>query len=97
MDKKIIQLENMSSLEFKKELLDGVKLLLSKHENTSQVKETYLTRTNVAELLSISLVTLWKYTKEGIIPAFRIGTKVRYKESDVLAALKRMNKSSEKM
>ncbi|WP_405295405.1 hypothetical protein [Algibacter sp. Ld11] len=43
-------------------------------------------------MLSISLVTLWKYTKDDVVPAFRIGSKVRYKKSDILLALKKMNK-----
>lgn len=93
MTKQIIQVENINSLDFKNEILNGVKELLSKKENQQQPTETYLTRDNVAKLLSISLVTLWKYTKDGLIPAYRIGTKVRYKKSDVVDALKRMNKS----
>jgi excisionase family DNA binding protein len=95
MKKEIIQVENINSLDFKNEILNGVKELLSTQQtNNKPTAETYLTRDNVAKLLSISLVTLWKYTKDGLIPAFRIGTKVRYKESDVIAALKRMNKTS---
>ena len=50
-----------------------------------------LTREETAEMLSISLTTLWKYTKDDVIPAFRIGSKVRYKKSDILLALQKMN------
>jgi excisionase family DNA binding protein len=97
MKKQIIQVENINFLVFKNEILNGVKELLTSQEtNNKPTTETYLTRDNVAKLLSISLVTLWKYTKEGLIPAYRIGSKVRYKESDVVDALKRMNKNESK-
>lgn len=46
-----------------------------------------LTRKQVSELLGVSLVTLHDWTKRGIIPALRIGTRIRFKQSDVMAAL----------
>lgn len=51
--------------------------------------EKLLTRSQVATLLGVSLVTLHKYTVSGMVPAYRIngGRKVRYKEMDVRHAL----------
>jgi excisionase family DNA binding protein len=48
----------------------------------------YLTRTQVAQILGISLPTLNEWTKNGIILAKRIGTRVRYLRSDVYSSLK---------
>lgn len=45
------------------------------------------TRKEVSEMLGITLPTLHEWTKEGIIKAHRIGTRVRYKEEDVQKAL----------
>ena len=50
-----------------------------------------LTRKETADILKISLPTLWAWTNKGIIPAYRIGNKVRYKKADILTALHKMN------
>ena len=92
MEKQILQIESTQSSEFIPKILSGFKDILAEHNKTSQNSETLLTREEAAKMLSISLVTLWKYTKDDIIPAYRIGTKVRYKKSEILLALKQMNK-----
>ncbi|WP_299548486.1 helix-turn-helix domain-containing protein [Seonamhaeicola sp.] len=92
MVKQILQIENTESSEFIPKILKGFQDLLNKHNNVSNDHEVLLTREEAAKMLSISLVTLWKYTKEDIIPAYRIGSKVRYKKSEILLALKQMNK-----
>ena len=51
-----------------------------------------LTREETSKMLSVSLVTLWDWTRKDIIPAYRIGNKVRYKKHEVLQALQKMNK-----
>ena len=59
---------------------------------TAQVEpDTLLTREETAKLLSVSLVTLWDWTKKDIIPAYRIGNKVRYKKSEVFKSLNQKN------
>jgi excisionase family DNA binding protein len=47
-----------------------------------------LTRKQVAERLGISLPTLNLWTKEGIVPAVRLNSSVRYRMADVEAAMK---------
>jgi excisionase family DNA binding protein len=91
MKKQILQIEQTQSSEFIPKILSGFKDLLKEHAQTSKDSEILLTREEAAKMLSISLVTLWKYTKSDIIPAYRIGTKVRYKKSEILLALKQMN------
>ncbi len=56
-----------------------------------QRTEKLLTRFDVADLLGISLVTVHNWNKAKILNPFRIGNKVRYKESEVLNALKSIN------
>ncbi|MBA7533402.1 hypothetical protein ES705_25641 [subsurface metagenome] len=61
-----------------------------KSETESSLKSDkvkYLTRKETAELLSISLPTLWQYTKRGIISAHRCGSRILYKEDEVESAL----------
>ena len=57
----------------------------------SQDNDILLTREETAKLLSVSLVTLWDWTRKDIIPAYRIGNKIRYKKSEVLNALQQSN------
>ncbi|MCX7551549.1 helix-turn-helix domain-containing protein [Xanthomarina sp. F2636L] len=91
MVKQVLQIENTNNEDFKNEILGGVKNILLDFSKQENKHDKLLTREETAKMLSISLVTLWKYTKEDILPAFRIGTKVRYKKSDVLQALQQMN------
>ncbi|NJK84777.1 MAG: helix-turn-helix domain-containing protein [Bacteroidales bacterium] len=74
--------------------VEGLKALIkeaiSEHLTTLepiQERPNYLTRSQVAERLNISLVTLNTYTKHGKIPAYRIGGRVLYNVSEVDAAL----------
>ena len=45
--------------------------------------EKYLTVDQVAEMLSVSRVTLWSWDKKGILEAQRFGNLKRYKLSDI--------------
>jgi excisionase family DNA binding protein len=47
-----------------------------------------ITRKETAKILGISLPTLNDWTKNGTIPAQRIGTRVRYNRANVYASLK---------
>jgi len=53
----------------------------------SKPKITYLDSKKVAEMLGISVVTLWDYCKRGLLPSYRIGRKVRFRLDEVEAAL----------
>ncbi len=59
----------------------------------SKSEETkLLTRKEAAEILSISLPTLNTYTKKGKLKAYKIGRSVRYKEEELMEALKSVKK-----
>jgi excisionase family DNA binding protein len=49
--------------------------------------EEFITREITARKLGISLPTLHEYTKAGLLPAYRIGSRVRYKVSEIEASL----------
>ncbi len=46
-----------------------------------------LTRQQVAEMLSVTLTTLWHWDNKNVLKPVRIGSKVRYRRSDVEQAL----------
>lgn len=94
MAKEILQIENINATDFKNEIVKDVTQALKGYATTLQNpdNEILLTREETAKMLSVSLVTLWTWTKSDIIPAYRIGNKVRYKKAEVLTALQQMNK-----
>lgn len=96
MSKEILHVENTNANDFKNEIVKDVTNALKGYAETLQNpdKEKLLTRQETADLLSISLVTLWEWTKKDIVPAYRIGNKVRYKKQEILLALQQMNKFS---
>lgn len=93
MQKKFLLIENTNATEFKKDILESVQDCLNAFVKDMQNpnKDTLLTRYETAKMLSVSLVTLWSWTKKNVITAHRIGNQVRYKKSDVLLALQKMN------
>mgnify|MGYP003606155561 CR=1 FL=1 len=92
--KEILQIENINASDFKKEILSDFNGALQTfaHSLQNPDKDILLTRQQTADLLGVSLVSLWDWTRKDIIPAFRIGNKVRYKKTDVLESLQKMNK-----
>lgn len=63
--------------------------LLSKQlkSQSSNSEQDYLSRKEVCQILKISLPTLNTWTKEELLPSYRIGTRILYKSEDVTAAL----------
>lgn len=93
MAKEIIQIENINVNDFKREIVKDVTNALKAFatSNQSNDNDKLLSRQETADLLGVSLVTIWDYTRKNIIPAYRIGSKVRYKKQEVLLALQQMN------
>lgn len=46
--------------------------------------ESYLTAKETAEKLGVDVSTLWRWDKSGYLKKIKIGSKIRYRESDVL-------------
>lgn len=93
MTKQIVQIENTNTLDFKNEIVNGLSEALRNFANqqTQPDLDVLLTREETSKMLSVSLVTLWDWTRKDLIPAYRIGNKVRYKKSEILSALQQMN------
>ena len=91
MKKRILQLENIDAFTFKKEIVDDLRIVILGLLDHQPDKDLLLTRDATAQMLSISLVTLWSWSKKDIIPSHRIGNHVLYKKSDIMAALQKQN------
>ena len=83
-------LEKVSKSELKDLISHAVAEQFSKNNQAPPpAKElAILTRQQAAQLLGVALSTLHEWTKNGIIQGTRIGTRVRYRQSDVEIALK---------
>ena len=90
---KQILFNEVNPTDYKGEIIEGVKMELVAFKKSFQPKHPteYLTRQEVARLLSISLVTLYNWTKSNIITAYRIGNLVRYKRQDIENCLTKIN------
>lgn len=75
--------------DFEAILRNQLKELMKEISKSSTPK--YLTRNQVAEMLSISLTTLWRYTKIGIVSSYQIGNRVLYDQKEVQFAVIKLN------
>ena len=70
------------------DLENQIKALQSQPQPPS---EKLITRDETAKLLGVSIVTVHNWIKSGILTAYRVGNKVRFKESEVFASLQAIN------
>jgi len=82
---KTILLHNISPDEFKKELIEELKIEIQNLLEQTKVEKTveFLTRKEVAEIFKVSIVTLSQWDKVGIIKPYRIGNLIRYKSDEI--------------
>jgi excisionase family DNA binding protein len=80
-----ILLQSFAVNDFKKLIADVIdeKLKLLPSTEKSHGKVSYLSRSEVAELLKISLPTLNEWSKRGILQSYRIGSRVLYKKEEI--------------
>lgn len=90
----------MQNLIFSQIPIDELKLVISETVRTEMQKNSIsepkpttelLTRLETAHILGISLPTLNEWTKQGIIPGYRIASRVRYKRAEILEAVTQIN------
>ncbi len=85
--------------QLKTYISEAVSSELSKHFAAAPLppqNQELLTRKEAAKLLSISLPTLLDFTKSGKITGYRIGTRVRYKRSELEQSLKQIRSAKQK-
>jgi excisionase family DNA binding protein len=61
-----------------------------KIDKTTPTAHQYLTRREVCELLKVSLPTLDRLTRAGVIKGYRIGYMIRYKANEIEQSLTQM-------
>jgi excisionase family DNA binding protein len=89
---KDIILTPISLTDLKTVISEAVRIELKNELQTLSPKqpEELLTRKETAEILGISLPTLHEWTISGKIPAYRIGSRVRYKRGEIEQSLNKI-------
>ena len=73
---------------FKSIVKNEVEQIIKSLPTNQEPAPELITRKETAHILGISLPTLNEWTKNGTLPAQRIGTRVRYQRANVYASLK---------
>ena len=84
-----VQFIQTSPQQLKELISNDVREQLEELKKTFQPKEPneYLTRNNVAEMLSVDLSTVHNWTKKGILQAKQIGGRIFYLRDQVENAI----------
>jgi excisionase family DNA binding protein len=61
---------------------------MNKNEPQTQQVDRLLTKVEMAKLLNVNLVTIYRYTKSGKIPFFRVGRRLLFDKELVLTSIK---------
>ena len=93
MKNQITQVHNISPEDFKKEIVEDVATHISKileeiisNKQPKQNPE-FITSKEAASILKITLPTLYEWRRKGIVKAYRIANKIRFKQSEVEGSL----------
>lgn len=89
-----VQFIQVTPEQLQNAIIEGVKTQLQdlkKHFEPKTPTE-YLTRSEVAKMLSVDLSTVHNYTKRELLTSYGIGARVYYKRSEVENSLIKLNK-----
>ncbi|WP_315820982.1 helix-turn-helix domain-containing protein [Paraflavitalea speifideaquila] len=85
----VVQIEGINANALLNAVEDIVSRKLSTINKTEPVTDPeFLTRMQIGELFGVSLPTVHAWTNAGILTAYKIANKTRYKKAEVLAACK---------
>ncbi len=94
--KKVFQIDGISSTDFFNEFVEFKKTLKLFVENQqTDPAADFITRQETSKILNVSLSTLLNWRKAGIITAYRIGNKIRYKKTEILDSLTKINQEND--
>lgn len=80
-----VLLTQLSVKELQEHIAEAVKEVLAglRPQEVRTEPDQLLTRKEAAVYLRISLVTLNEYTQRGLVPAYRLGSRVLYRRSEL--------------
>jgi len=93
LNENVTQVHHTSKDELIHNILQGVEKKLNEFEKKFQPKEPtqWLTKKEVAAILSVSLVTIDSWGKKGVLSPFRVGNMIRFDRKQVEQSLTQIN------
>jgi predicted DNA-binding transcriptional regulator AlpA len=85
-----LEMSGEDLLEFSNDLINRAKSELSV-EIAEARKERYLTRNEVKEICGVCDATLWHWNKKNYLRTIKVGSKVRYRMSDIRRIMEKSN------
>lgn len=92
-----IQIQNFSVDELKTIIEETVEQHIQSLIPKPKPELRYLTRKETASRLGVSLVTLHKWTKDGVLKGHHINTRVRYRNDEVKRAFREIESVKSKI
>ena len=84
MKRNVIQLHNTDPETFKLEIVSEITSKIEEMKNSLRPNSsTWISRKQASDLLGVSLVTISDWSKKGILKAYRIGNRVRFKLHEI--------------
>lgn len=95
MSKKIIEIHEITS----QDLLKTIRSCIKEEFRTIQTRKgdediVWLTRNEAAKYFGVSLVTIYNWTKEGILTSYKISNRLRFKKSELQDILLNSNRKA---
>jgi len=99
MNKRTVQIESISadelSADIVKRILSNYRLLPLEdakafEDKEEEKKEEYITIKQTCEIFKITKPTLGRWRKAGIVTDYKIGKGIRFKKSEILESLKKI-------
>lgn len=79
----VLQLKKEDLKEFANQILHGAKSIAMLEAEAAATSDQLLSIDEVAKLLSVSKMTLYRWDQNGILKKVEIGGKRRYRKSDI--------------
>lgn len=74
------------------QLAEELAPLLQSNNTNREDENEFISIEETCELLRLNKTSIWKHTKSGKLKSYGIGNRVLYKKSEVLEAVKPLNK-----
>ncbi|EKT3972896.1 helix-turn-helix domain-containing protein [Flavobacterium psychrophilum] len=74
------------------QLAEELAPLLQSNSSNKEDENEFISIEDTCELLHLNKTSIWKHTKSGKLKSYGIGNRVLYKRSEVLEAVKPLNK-----
>lgn len=86
----IVQIQGISA-EILLQRFDSLEKQIKELKSQQQpVPDRLISREETAQMLGVSIVTVHNWVKSKVLKAYKVGNKVRFKESEVLSSLQQM-------